>query len=75
MRPETDPKKEETDPIKDKTDQQTEDLKLFWKPKTDPKKRGNVPKKKGNKSNVNIAEIDPKYLEIPKTFQFLRDFW
>ena len=45
---------------KGETNQQTKDLKLFWKPETDPKKTG-------NESYVNIAET-------PQHFQFLRDF-
>ena len=32
----------EMDPKKGETNQQTKDLKLFWKPKTDPKKRETI---------------------------------
>ena len=39
-----------------------------------PKKRGNGPKKTGNESNVNIAETNPKYLEIPQHFSDFEGF-
>ena len=40
----------------------------------DPKKRGNGPKKTGNESNVNIAETDPEYSEIPQHFLVFEGF-
>ena len=43
------------------TDQQTESLQLSENRKLTQKKGGNGPKKTENKSNVNIAETNPKY--------------
>ena len=58
---------------KGETDQQTESLQLSENRKLTPKKRGNGPKKTENKSNVNIAETNPKYSEIPLHFVVIWD--
>ena len=55
------------DQKKEETNQQTENLKLFWKPETDPKYKEMDPKKRGNRtSNWDFttfswkSETDPK---------------
>ena len=48
---------------------------VLWKRlNTDPKKCGNRSKSTGNESNVNIAETDQKYLEIPQHFLVFEGF-
>ena len=58
-------KKRERSQKKEETDQQTENLKLSLK-------TGNGPKNRGNWSNVNIAETNPKIFRNPPT---LFSFW
>ena len=78
-KPETNPKNEETDP--DQFDQQTENLKLFFKLETDPKKRGNGPKKKRKPINklriynfFSKPETNPKKEETDQQSENLQLF-
>ena len=62
-------------PKKEEIYQQTENLKLFLKTGNWPKKkRKRTQKKPGNELNVNIAETNPKYSEIPQKRRKLSDF-
>ena len=66
--------KPETDPKKVETDERTENLQLFLKTGNWPKKEETDPKNRENESNVNIAETDPKYSEIPLHFLVFEGF-
>ena len=58
---------------KEETDQQTENLKLFLKTGNGPQMQKPI-KKTENESNVNIAETDQKYSEIPQHFSVFKGF-
>ena len=60
--------------MRKRIEKHTENLKLLLQTGDRPKKNEETNKKTGNESNVNIAETNPKYSEIPQHFSVFEGF-